>query len=183
MHQTKCINYVNVKSGMNLDQSWRSLLFPVLYSTIPQKCAQILAWILKMASYSDSSDADIVESPLCSTCGKITKYTCISCPTVICCNCPVFEVDGEAEGWVARRSVGYCKICSEERTERWEEPRSQTPPPASRKRYLLFLCLTFSLDSNKKTIWDQPCFPPNKFAAIIYDSFSIIWQSKKIQCD
>ena len=87
-----------------------------------------------MASNSDSSNADIVESPLCPTCGKIMKYTWVSYPTVICCYCLVFENDEKAEGWVARRSIGYCKMCSEERTERWEEPRSPTPPPESRKR-------------------------------------------------
>ena len=97
----------------------------------------------KMASAPVSSDGNIVGSSLCTSCLQLTNYSCISCPTVICNKCSVLESDEETEGWVARKSVGYCRFCFEEKQTTSEEPRSPTPLPTSRKRYLHVLPLNF----------------------------------------
>ena len=94
----------------------------------------------KIATAPVSSDANVVGSSLCISCLQLTSYSCISCPMVICNKCSVFESDEETEGWVAQKSVGYCRFCFEEKqTTASEEPRSPMPPPISRKRYLHIL--------------------------------------------
>jgi hypothetical protein len=49
----------------------------------------------------------------CGSCISKTKYVCISCKIPICNrkDCSFAENNESISGWIAQRSVGYCKEC------------------------------------------------------------------------
>ena len=51
-----------------------------------------------------------VEENVCNSCFVDTKYRCIHCGMHICNKCSVFESEEVTPGWVACKSVGYCKL-------------------------------------------------------------------------
>lgn len=56
-----------------------------------------------------------MEDMLCKNCKKTTKYVCITCDTPICnrCECSIPEYNEDSVGWIAQRSVAYCKECGD----------------------------------------------------------------------
>ena len=59
--------------------------------------------------------AEPCERP-CTGCKNQTKYVCIIYETPICNrkDCYLPENDDSLDGWIAQRSVAYCKDCGEE---------------------------------------------------------------------
>ena len=66
------------------------------------------------ASYVNKM-AEPCERP-CTGCKNRTKYVCIICETPICNrkDCCLPENDDSLNGWIAQRSVAYCKDCGDE---------------------------------------------------------------------
>ena len=54
------------------------------------------------------------EQQPCCVCGLITKYSCILCVRRICNRpeCSVPEQNDDIDGWVANKSVAYCRDCN-----------------------------------------------------------------------
>ena len=93
-----------------------------------------------MASSTQFCESD---PSLCIVCLKLTKYSRISCPNIVCTMCSVFEQDEDTEGCVAGKSVAYCRFCYEERAEIGkpvynhapnEKPTSPVVPRGTKKR-------------------------------------------------
>lgn len=54
------------------------------------------------------------EQQHCFSCGSATKYRCITCAGPVCnrSECSVPEENDEIDGWVANKSVAYCRDCN-----------------------------------------------------------------------
>ena len=55
----------------------------------------------------------------CTRCKEQTKYVCTTCEAPICkCKeCSFPEINEDSVGWIAQRSVAYCKDCGDDSGE------------------------------------------------------------------
>ena len=91
-----------------------------------------------MASSSDTSDRNAIESSLCTTCFKLTTYSCISSPTMVCNKCSFSTTVrsltvGSLENQLATADFATTKGKQQHHIARAMSP---TPPQTSRKSYL-----------------------------------------------
>ena len=53
----------------------------------------------------------------CSSCFKLTKYTCLGCKKFFCITCSVFDTDEDTLGWKAGSSVAHYEACFQDKME------------------------------------------------------------------
>jgi hypothetical protein len=91
-------------------------------------------WLEIAKSFRDSKQPiiNMAEGP-CESCTTLTKYSCINCSTFICnrVNCSLAELDETTAGWIAQKSVGYCKSCADDIISK---PKCQEETPHKKPR-------------------------------------------------
>lgn len=55
------------------------------------------------------------EDDTCMSCFQTTKYECIDCRLPLCNRCSIEEINESTPGWLARKRVGHCLACTEDR--------------------------------------------------------------------
>ena len=83
MRRTKCINYANVAPIIHLDAGY-CFQFSLRQCSCVQNSWKF-CWICKWRRRLIRLTEMLLN--LCTTCLKLTKYSCISCPTMVCNKC------------------------------------------------------------------------------------------------